>query len=201
MKCRNLLLNARFVRPLLLNQFPSLPASEIFHAVVTKRSSLAFNWKLKNLYIQRLQQTREKSLPALMKEIRYESVVQEDLGCTNVSDAVAVHRSLKHSAILYWDGVEDAKVKQELIQWRLGRIAYHQECGSCNGDLSSKHAVICSGAEDYLLQQFPDLEIPPAHTVIDSLLNTYLLKGDSAIWNILQEAIRGIRRTCLLQLV
>jgi hypothetical protein len=201
MKCRNLLLNARFVRPLLLNLFPSLPASEIFHAVVTQRKSLAFNWKLKNIYIQRLQLTSEKSLPAVIKEIRYESVVQENLGCTNVSDAIAVHRSLKHSAILYWDGVEDAKTKQELIQWRLGRIAYHQECGRCNDDLSRKHAVICSGAEDYLLQQFPDLEIPPAHTVIDSLLNTHLLKGNSAIWNIIQEAIKGIRRTCLLQLV
>ena len=97
--------------------------------------------------------------------------------------------------------MQDAQVKQELIQWRLGRLAYHQECGRCHGDLSRKHAVLCSGAEDFLLKEFPDLEIPAAHTVIDSLLNTHLLKGSSAIWETLQEAIKGIRRTCLLQLM
>jgi hypothetical protein len=201
MKCRNLLLNARFVRPIILGQRPLVPASELFHTVLKKRKSLAFKWKLGNPYIARLTHVSDKSLKTVIKEIRYESVVQENFGLTGVSDAIAVHKSLKHSAILYWDGVQDAQVKQELIQWRLGRLAYHQECGRCQGDLSRKHAVLCSGAEDFLLQEFPDLEIPAVHTVIDSLLNTYLLKGSSAIWEALQEAIKGIRRTCLLQLV
>jgi hypothetical protein len=71
-------------------------------------------------------------------------------------------------------------------------------CGRCNGYLSRKHAVLCSGAEDFLLQEFPDLEILAVHTVVDSLLNTYLLKGTNAIWEAIQEAIKGIRRTCLL---
>lgn len=201
MKCRNLLLNARFVRPILLGQLPLVPASELFHAVLKKRKSLAFKWKLGNPYIARLTPVSDKSLKTVIKEIRYESVVQENFGLTGVSDAIEVHKSLKHSAILYWDGVQDAQIKQELIQWRLGRLAYHQECGRCQGDLSRKHAVLCSGAEDFLLQEFPDLEIPAVHTVIDSLLNTHLLKGSSAIWEALQEAIKGIRRSCLLQLV
>ena len=70
---------------------------------------------------------RDDSLKNAIKEIRLENITQENFGMTGVSDAIAVHKSLKHSAILYWDGVQDAQVKQELIQWRLGRIAYHQE--------------------------------------------------------------------------
>lgn len=160
MKCRNLLLNARFVRPILLGQIPDIPASELFHKVQSQRKSLAFKWKLGNPYIERLSHVSDKNLKEAIKDIRHENVEQEDFGLTGVSDAIAVHKSLKHSAILYWDGIQDSQVKQELINWRLGRIAYHQECGRCNGDLSRKHAVIRSGAEDFLLQQFPDLEIP-----------------------------------------
>ena len=201
MKCRNQLLNARFVRPLLLEQLPDLPAFEIFHAVEKKRKSLAFKWKMGNPYIARLTHANDKRIKCLIKDIRYENIVQENFGLTGVSDAIAVHKSLKHSAILRWDGLQDAETKQELIQWRLGRIAYHQACGRCNCDLSRKHAVICSGAEDYLLQEFPDLEIPTVYTVIDSLLNTNLLKGSNVIWRTIHEAIKGIRRTCLLQLL
>ena len=101
---------------------PDVPASEIFHLL---RKSLASNWKIANQYITRLTHTSDKSLKAVIKDIRYESIVQESMGLTGVSDAIAVHKSLKHPAILYWDGIRDALVKQELINWRLGRIAYH----------------------------------------------------------------------------
>ena len=59
----------------------------------------------------------------------------------------------------------------------------------------------CSGAEDYLIGVFPDIEIPPVNTIIDAVLNTNLIKGSKEIWKHLFEAIQGIRRTCLLQLV
>jgi hypothetical protein len=49
-----------------------------------------------------------------MKEIRYESVA-ENLGNANVSDAITVDKSLKHSAILYWDGTDDSQAKLQLI--------------------------------------------------------------------------------------
>jgi hypothetical protein len=115
MKCRNLLLNARFVRPILLDHLQDIPASEIFHAVLSQRKSLAFKWKLGNPYIERLKRVNDKSLKRVIKEIRYENVEQEKFGLTGVSDAIAVHKSLKHSAILYWDGIQESQVKQELI--------------------------------------------------------------------------------------
>ena len=63
---------------------------------------------------------------------------------------IKVFPNLRRSSVLSWDGMEDAKIKLELIQWRLGRVAFHQDCRRCGGSLSRKHAVICSGAEDFL---------------------------------------------------
>ena len=201
MECRNLLLNARFIRPLLLGTFATIPASRLFNSVLKQKGSLAHKWNLCNHYLEQLKRVSEKSMKTTIKQIRYENIVQDNLGHTNISDAIAVDKSLKHSAILYWEGTEDAKVKQELILWRLGRVAFHQVCNRCNGDLSRKHAVICSGAEDYILQQLPHFTLPPVNTIIDEVLNRHLIKGTQAIWSTLFEAIQGLRRTCLLQLV
>jgi hypothetical protein len=201
MECRNFLLNARFVRPLILGRFSTLPACTLFNSVLKQKGSLAHKWKLCNHYLEELKRASEKSIKTTIKQIRYENIVQNNLGHTNISDAIAVDKSLKHSAILYWEGTEDVKVKQELILWRLGRIAFHQVCNRCNGDLSRKHAVICSGAEDYILQQLPHFTIPSVNTIIDEVLNRHLIKGTQEIWRMLYEAIQGIRKTCLLQLV
>ena len=201
MECRNLLLNARFVRPFNLDTFGSTPASRLYKTVLKQKGSLAHKWNLCNHYLEQLKHTSNETLKMTIKQIRYENIVQDNLGHTNISDAIHVDKSIRHSAILYWKGIEDAKIKQELILWRLGRIAFHQVCKRCNGALSRKHAVICSGAEEYILEQLPQIELLTVNTIIDEVLNSHLIKGTQAIWKILFDAIQGIRRTCLLQIV
>jgi len=107
--------------------------------------------------------------------------------------------NLLRSSILSWNGLEDAKIKLELVQWRLGRVAFHQDCRRCCGSLSRKHAVIRSGAEDFLSSIFPDIDLPQSNTLIDSILNQFFFKNDSAVYAAVYEAIQGIRKTCLLQ--
>jgi hypothetical protein len=77
--------------------------------------------------------------------------------------------------------MEDAKIKLELVQWHLGRVAFHQDCRRCCGSLSRKHAVIRSGAEDFLSSTFPDIDLPQSNTLIDSILNQFFFKNDSAV--------------------
>ena len=92
--------------------------------------------------------------------------------------------------------MEDAKFKLELIQWRLRRVAFHQDYRRC---VSSLSRVICSGAEDFLSSTFPDIDLPQLNTLIDTILNQFFLKNDSAIYAAVYNAIQGIRKTCLLQ--
>ena len=134
-----------------------------------------------------------------IKLIRFEDIDQDELGHTNVSSAIKVFPNLRRSSILSWNGMEDAKIKLEVIQWRLGRVAFHQDCRRCGGSLSRKHAVICSGAEDFLSSTFPDIDLPQTNTLIDTILNQFFFKNDSAVYAAVYEAIQGIRKTCLLQ--
>ena len=98
-----------------------------------------------------------------------------------------------------WNSLEDAKMKIQLLDWRLGRIAFHQKCNICGSSLSRKHAVLCSGAEDYLLKEFSNLQVPLVNTVIDSLLNDYYDQMDTSVLEKVYNAIIGIRQSCLLQ--
>jgi hypothetical protein len=88
---------------------------------------------------------REKCLKKKIKAIRYENISQENLGYTRISDAINVEKTLEHSEILKWNGLEDKEIKQDLLQWRLGRIAFHQVCKKCGQELSRAHALECSG--------------------------------------------------------
>jgi hypothetical protein len=109
MKCRNLLLNARFVRPIILGQLSSIPASELFHSVMKKRKSLAYKWRLGNPHITRLTHVSDKRLKTIIKQIRYESVTEENFGqslSTNLSNTPQFSigmgcRMLRSSKILF----------------------------------------------------------------------------------------------------
>jgi len=117
-----------------------------------------------------------KDLSKEIKLIRFEDIGQNELGHTNVSSAIKVFPDLKRSSILSWNGLEDAKIKLELIQWRLGRVAFHQDYRRCGGSLSRKHAVICSGAEDFLSSTFPDIDLPQSNTLIDTIVKSILFQ-------------------------
>jgi hypothetical protein len=200
-KTRNHLLNLRFLWKLNSEENPSLPAFWTFQESLQAPKSLTSSWKKSNKFYHRLINLDPTALKKEIKQIRFEDIDQDELGRTNVSSAIKVVPNLLRSSVLSWNGLEDAKIKLEIIQWRLGRVAFHQDCHRCGGSLSRKHAVICSGAEDYLLSTFPEIDIPSSNTIIDSVLNQFFLKSDAAAYAVVYEAIQGIRKTCLLQSV
>ena len=87
--------------------------------------------------------------------------------------------------------------RQDLLQWRLGRIAFHQVCKKCGQELSRAHALECSNVGADLKRLFPDVENKQICTIIDAVMNKFSLKKDSSIWKILAEAVRRIREACL----
>lgn len=198
MKCRNETLNAKFATELFQRSDTSLPAFLMIQNQIHVSKSIAAKWKKRNKNYHRFVQSDYGGLKQLIKTIRYENVSQDDLGRTQVSDAISVHANLKHSDLLFWNGAQDAQTKRQLIEWRLGRIAYHQPCASCNQPLSRKHAVMCSGAEDYLMDLFPDIQLPSSNTIIDTILNLFYFKNKSYVYNVVSEAISAIQGTCIL---
>ena len=69
MECRNLLLNARFIRPLLLGTFATIPASRLFNSVLKQKGSLAHKWNLCNHYLEQLKRVNEKSMKTTIKPV------------------------------------------------------------------------------------------------------------------------------------
>ena len=75
------------------------------------------------MYYHRLINLSSLRIQNEIKLIRQENIEQGELGYTNVSSAIPVKKNLARSAILSWTGIKDMRIKLELIQWRLGRIA------------------------------------------------------------------------------
>ena len=134
------------------------------------------------MYYHRLINLSSLRIQNEIKLIRLENIEQDELGHTNVSSAIPVNKNLARSAILSWTGIKDMTTKLELIQWRLGRIAFHQRCHRCEESLSRKHAVICSGAEAFLESKFPDIDAPASQTILDAILNHSFTKNDESIY-------------------
>jgi len=200
-KSRNHLLNAKFLWKLKTQADDTLPAFKTFRDSLDINKSLTYEWRKFNQYYHRLINLSTLSIKKEIKLIRQENIEQDDMGHTNVSSAIPVNKNLARSAILSWTGIEDMTIKLELIQWRLGRIAFHQDCQRCGESLSRKHAVICSGAEEFLDSKFPDIQVPASQTIIDAILNKFFNNNVRTVFLDIFEAIQGIRKACLLQTV
>ena len=65
---------------------------------------------------------------------------------TRISDSIPVSNGLKLSSILFWKSEEDGEIFRNLVRWRLGRIAYHQQCLNFSRDSSenlSRNTPFC----------------------------------------------------------
>ena len=204
MKCRNQILNARFCHRCLHSEDRlRIPAYELWRNSLYVGKSLANGWRIDNPYYHRIVNVLDSDLlPTVFKSIRFENITQDDLGHTNISDAIKVLPTLQHSSILKWSDLEDSIIKLELIEWRLGRVVFHQTCYNCGVTLSRKHALICSGMDEQLRNLFPEVNVLLCSTVIDCILNHYFLEDfKSPVFKYLYEAIRSIRRSCLAQTI
>ena len=82
--------------------------------------------------------SRKTELSRKIKELRRTDIMDSKKGCksttnpsTRISDSIPVSNGLKLSSILFWKSEEDGEIFRNLVRWRLGRIAYHQQCLNC----------------------------------------------------------------------
>ena len=205
MQCRNKILNAKFLRCLKTLK-ENLQISRLVNSASNNSKSIYREYFKRNEYIRELENiSRESQLKAKIKEIRRLDILDTKKGCrsttrtsTRISDSIPVSKSLKLSSILFWKSDDEGEIQRNLVRWRLGRIAYHQECLNCNREkLSRKHAVLCSGVDQALFDEYEEIESFYSQNILDTLLNKYMFGNHSEIWKNVSWGINQIKTLCL----
>ena len=206
MQCRNKILNAKFLRCLKTLK-ENLQISRLFTYASNYCKSIYKEFIKRNEFIRDIEQiSKESELKKKIKEIRRSDILDSKKGCksttkasTRISDTIPVSKSLQLSSILFWNNEEDGEIQRNLIRWRLGRVAFHQNCLNCNQEnLSRKHAVLCSGVDQALLDKYyEEIESFYSQNIMDTLLNKYMFNSYSEIWKDISWAITQIQKVCL----
>lgn len=205
MQCRNKILNAKFLRCLKTLK-ENLQISRLVNYASNYSESIFKEFLKRNEFIRELEQiANESQLTTKIKEIRRNDILDYKKGCksttkasTGISDSIPVSKSLKLSSILFWENEDDGEIQRNLVRWRLGRIAFHQNCLNCNQEyLSRKHAVLCSGVDEVLFDKYEEIESFQSQNILDTLLNKSMFKNYSGIWKDISWAITQIQKICL----
>ena len=205
MQCRNKILNAKFLRSLKTLK-ENLQIARLFNFASTYAKSIYKDYLKRNELIREVELVAQNSqLIKIIKDFRRKDILDSKKGCKSttrtsirISDSIPVLKSLKLSSILFWNSEDDGEIKRNLIKWRLGRIAYHQDCLNCNrGKLSRKHAVLCSGVDHALFEKYEEVESYYSQNILDTLLNKYMSGNHSLIWKDVSWAINQIQKLCL----
>jgi len=205
MQCRNKILNAKFFRSMhRLEDYPQI--TQLVQIISNETKSVYKDCLKKNECIRDLESTSNQSeLRGMVKSIRRSDILDAKKGCksstkpsTRISDSIPIAKSLKLSSILFWTNEEDGEIQRKLVRWRLGRVAFHQECLNCNGEsLSRKHATLCSGIDQVLFDKYEEIESFYSQNILDTLLNKYMFGNHISIWKDIAWAITQIQNLCL----
>jgi len=204
MQCRNKILNAKFLRNLKTLK-ESLQISRLYNFASNYSKSIFKECVKRNELIREIENISDSGLYGRIKDFRRKDILDHKKGCksttrtsTRISDSIPVSDSLKLSSILFWKSEEEGEIQRNLIQWRLGRVAFHQECLNCNREnLSRKHAVLCSGVEEVLFEKYEEVESFQSQNILDSILNKYMFGNQLSIWKDISWAIIQIKKVCL----
>jgi hypothetical protein len=204
MQCRNKILNSKFLRNLKTLK-ENLQISQLLNFTVNDPKSVYREYFKRNEYIHDLANSTDSDLTKKIKGLRRSDILDSKKGCksttnssTRISDSIPVSKSLKLSSILFWKTEEDGEILRNLVRWRLGRIAFHQECLNCNREkLSRKHAVLCSGVDEVLFDKYEEIEGYQSQNILDTLLNKYMFGNHMTIWKDVSWAINQIQKLCL----
>jgi len=184
----------------------NLQISRLFNFASNNAKSVYKEYLKRNELIREIEQVAQNSqLLKIIQEFRRKDILDFKKGCksttrtsTRISDSIPVSKSLKLSSILFWKSDDDGEIQRNLIKWRLGRIAYHQDCLNCNREmLSRKHAVLCSGVDHVLFEKYEEVESYYSQNILDTLLNKYMSGNHSMIWKDISWAITQIQKLCL----
>ena len=89
--------------------------------------------------------------------------------------------------------------KATIGRWLTGAVCFHQECYRCGEELSRKHGIQCSGAENLLEKEFPGIrtEAMTENTnIITLLLNRNKINKRYTFYEKITQAISRILEIC-----
>ena len=205
MQCRNKILNAKFLSS--MHKLEDYAQINRLVEITSNDSKSLYQECLKlNECIRDFSNARTKSdLRLKIKDFRRSDILDAMKGCKSrtrpsarVSDSIPVAKALKLSSILFWKSEEEGETQRKLVSWRLGRIAFHQECLMCNKEsLSRKHATLCSGVDQVLFVKYEEVESFYSQNILDTLLNKYMFGNHISIWKDIAWAITQIQKLCL----
>jgi hypothetical protein len=115
----------------------------------------------------------------------------------NVAASIAVQENCKPNKLIQASWLE-RKVQRNIIQWRLGRVAFHQDC-CCGSEVSRKHGLECSGVEQKIRRKYPGLVLYNDSTnILDNLLENIEIRVENAAeLQFISDMIEEIRMKCL----
>lgn len=137
---------------------------------------------------------KDQTTPLLRKQKHIQLLSKLDLNKGNVASNVAVSDNLLE---FLTNPNIDKKSRIALTKWVTGGIANHQVCKKCGASLSRSHAVVCSGAEQYLQTKFESAIPMENKSIIDVII--YSLPTGTSLdkYKHICEAIYMIYTNCL----
>lgn len=217
MKLRNQILNIGFACRLFNSNDGTRPPVKLFRNQIQNRNKMTLAYSaLKNplwsgatrtgILTNRLTSNPSERRPAeygytkeKKKTIELEAIRKLDHGNENIAGTLVLEEGDKIREIMRV-GHCTKKERITILRWKLGTITRHEICKKCNGELTRKHAINCSGALGYLKEQFPEVEEPPERTrltLLDNILNKYRnKKKDVDYYNNVYLAIAKVYVEC-----
>jgi hypothetical protein len=119
----------------------------------------------------------------------------------NIADNIQVPDKKKAHKLITSNWIP-RKTQTHLIFWRLGRVAYHQDCLNCPAnnrpELSREHALDCANVRPMIRLAFPQLITATNKTIMDIALDGLAYDpGDVHQLNTLADAVVEIKKKCL----
>jgi hypothetical protein len=119
----------------------------------------------------------------------------------NVADNIRITDNKKAHPLISSEWIP-RQTQTHLIFWRLGRVAYHQECLNCpvtsRQELSRQHALECANVIPMIMLSFPQLISDSNRTMMDIAMDQLAYEErDVHQLNTLADAVIEIKKKCL----
>jgi hypothetical protein len=139
----------------------------------------------------------------ILKKLNMDSIAVLDATTSNVAGSIYFSKEEGFRHCVLPGAIPDRKDRVNILRWLTGGVAQHIKCKNCPGqvDMSRRHALSCSGADDWLRDQCGHLVSAtdyPNLNLLDRLLNKFRLDPPMAdFYKILSHAISLIYSNCL----
>lgn len=113
----------------------------------------------------------------VLKKLLWTKIAALDLGNTNVAGTIRMDPHQQgHRHVLRPYAFSNPRIRVPILRWLVGNVAAHRPCQTenCNAEISRRHAVECSGAEEGLMELYPWL-VPAFVPEVDGTFIDYLL--------------------------